>query len=51
MLIIVKTTITLSKMKFRVLILISKASVFLLPVHITAKPNKEIWREDPYRSN
>ena len=33
--IIAKATITLSKMKFRVHILVSKASVFLLPVDIT----------------
>ena len=30
--------------EFRVLILVSKTSVFLLPVHITVKSNKAIWR-------
>ena len=42
MLIIAKTRITLSNMKFRVHILFTKTLVFLLPVHITIKLNKVI---------
>ena len=42
--VIAKATITLSKMIFRVHILVSKASIFLLPVYITVKPKKMIWR-------
>ena len=38
--IIAKATITLSNMKFRVHVLVSKTSLFLLSVQITMKPNK-----------
>ena len=50
MYIIAKATITLSKMKFKLHILVRKTLVFLLLVHITVRAKKAIWWRKSYRS-